>query len=323
MAYPWEGAARRIDSEAFEDAGRRYGLEPAIIEAVWQVESSGRPFRSDGTLERRYEPHHMPGSGITNWRDSLKLSRSRREAMFADAFNRNPEAALRATSVGGPQIMGFNAAAAGFSSATEMVKAMAQDEAAHLAGFMRLVDKWGLITVLAAHDWTRFAARYNGSGQAAIYGRKIEAAYRNLTGRASAVVLRLGRANNKAAVKELQRALGIKEDGVFGHETDAAVRAFQAKYGLKVDGVVGDRTWMMLRDRRDAQPKPQKSSGDMAGQITAISGAATAAAGAVAAIGDALPETAMNMLVGGATVAGVLAAGAFLFTRLRQNRALF
>ncbi len=322
MSYPWMGAARRINGEAFEAAGRRYGLEPAIIQAVWQVECAGRPFRSDDTVERRYEPHHMPGSGIVNWRDSLSLSTARREAMFADAYDRDPEAAMCATSWGGPQIMGFNARDAGFASAQAMVAAMAQEEDAHLSAFLTLIDKWGLITVLSAHDWKRFAARYNGSGQADVYGRKIEAAYRRVTGRASPVVLRIGRAGNKAAVKELQRALGIEDDGVFGPDTDEAVRAFQTQYGLTVDGVVGDRTWAMLRDRRDAQPKPQKSTGDMAGQITAISGAATAAAGAVAAIGDALPETAMNVLVSGATVAGVLAAGAFLFTRLRQNRAL-
>lgn len=323
MTYPWKGAARRIDTGAFEDAGRRYGIEPAIIQAVWQVESAGRPFRSDGTVERRYEPHHMPGSGIVNWRDSLKLTRDRREAMFTDAFDRDPERAMAATSWGGPQIMGFNAEAAGYANARAMVVAMAEDESEHLAAFLRLIDKWGLITVLSAHDWTRFAARYNGSGQAATYGAKIETAYRKLTGRASPVVLRIGRATDKAAVKELQRALGIKDDGIFGRDTDAAVRTFQARYGLTVDGVVGDRTWTMLRDRRDAQPTPQKSTGDLAGQITAISGAATAAAGAVATIGDALPETAMNILISGATVAGVLAAGAFLFTRLRQNRALF
>lgn len=323
MAYPWIGAARRLDGGAFDSAGRKYNLDPNIIRAVWKVESSGKGFRADGSLERRYEPHHFPGSGITNWRDSLKLKLADRDARFAKAYARDPEKALRATSWGGPQIMGFNAEAAGCVSAAAMVEVMARDEAEHLAAFMRLIDGWGLITVLRAHDWRRFAARYNGDGQAESYAQRIETAYRSLAGRASPVVLRLGRASDKAVVRELQRALGIEADGIFGRETDAAVRAFQQRHGLTADGVVGDLTWAMLRDRRNAVLTPQPARSDAAARIAGYSSAATAAAGAVATIGDALPENAMTIIAGGATVAGLMALAAFLFIRVRDRRALF
>lgn len=323
MSHPWKGSARRLDSGAIDRAAARYNLEPAIIRAIWDVESSGKPFRADGTLERRYEPHKMPGSGIDDWKVSLKLSTTRREAMFYDAFERDANAAMRATSWGGPQIMGFNAESAGFVSAAAMVTAMAADEAAQLQAFMTLIDGWGLITVLRAHDWRRFAARYNGDGQAAAYAVKIETAYRrHSNGRASPVVLRLGRAGDPAAVRELQSALGVKIDGQFGRETDRAVRAFQERYGLKVDGIVGAETWAMLRDRRDAKPTVQATQGDVVAKVTAYSGAATAAAGAIATVGDSLPDTAMNILVGGATLAGLLAVVAFLFARLRRGKAL-
>ena len=332
MAYPWQGAARRISDSAYREAGETYDLEPAIIKAVFQVESAGRPFRSDGTLERRFEPHHFPrqhwgaigfsvAKGQAPWRASLALKTGAREAMFMRAYSINPEATLDATSVGGPQIMGFNAADAGFDTSISMTASMAQDEAQHLSAFMHLIDKWNLITVLRAHDWHRFASRYNGSGQAAGYASKIEQAYRNQSGKASPVVLRLGGPANKAATIELQKALGIDPDGIFGRKTDAAVREFQQQNGLKVDGVVGANTWVKLRAREGASPPAQPSHTDRVAQIGAVSGAVTAGTGAVAALGDALPETAMNILVTGATVAGVMAAGAYLFVKLRREGA--
>ncbi|HEY5285923.1 MAG TPA: peptidoglycan-binding protein [Solirubrobacteraceae bacterium] len=53
-------------------------------------------------------------------------------------------------------------------------------------------------------------------------------------------------------VRLLQHALGIREDGVFGAETEAAVRAFQASHGLEVDGIVGPKTGAALAT--DAAP---------------------------------------------------------------------
>ena len=44
-------------------------------------------------------------------------------------------------------------------------------------------------------------------------------------------------------VKQLQTALGIGSDGVFGSGTETAVKKFQKDNGLAVDGLVGPGTW--------------------------------------------------------------------------------
>jgi Meckel syndrome type 1 protein len=50
-------------------------------------------------------------------------------------------------------------------------------------------------------------------------------------------------------VAEVQKALGVNADGVFGPETDAAVRAYQGRAGLSIDGIVGPVTWGTLFEK--------------------------------------------------------------------------
>jgi lysozyme family protein len=43
-------------------------------------------------------------------------------------------------------------------------------------------------------------------------------------------------------VAAVQRALGVKPDGLYGPQTKRAVKRFQRKHGLQADGIVGART---------------------------------------------------------------------------------
>ena len=47
-------------------------------------------------------------------------------------------------------------------------------------------------------------------------------------------------------VKKLQEKLGVEAIGTFGPKTEAAVKEWQKANGLKDDGVVGDATWSKL-----------------------------------------------------------------------------
>jgi hypothetical protein len=301
---------------AFAVAAQAVGCAEAIIRAVWQVEAGGRGFLSDGSVVRRFEPHKMPGSRLT-WRDSLAIGTKQREAMFLEAYRSVPVAALEATSWGGPQIMGFNARAAGYSGAGEMVAAMAESEEAHLSAFVSLITSWGLDSALRAQDWNTFATRYNGAGQAAAYARKTEAAYRSLSGKASPTVLRQGASG--AAVRRLQEALSIVVDGSFGPATDVAVRRFQEAAGLPVDGVVGVRTWEALEAQRNAKPTTQPTTADdVADKVKEWGGIAGTVAAIGAAVQEAMPEGAYALLAYGAVALALMAVGALVLRKVRD-----
>lgn len=326
MTKPWKGAAIQMPLLAFKEAAEKIGCDEATLRAVWEVEAAGRGFRSDRSLERRFEPHHMPGSKMT-WRDSLNIGRDAREELFEQAFLDHPTASLRATSWGAPQIMGFNHSAAGYATARQMVEAMAKYEREHLEAFVFLVQEWGLDAALRGRDWLAFARRYNGSGQPEVYARRMEAAYRRHSGAASPVVLRVG--DRGPHVARLQQALGIEDDGAFGPATLRAVQEFQARRDLPVDGVVGARTWAALKADVGVTPPatetPTTSAGKTSARIGAEIGAVASAIGAVqAVVGDTpltsfLPESWLPYVIVGALLAAGLWWGPTVWGKL-QNR---
>jgi peptidoglycan hydrolase-like protein with peptidoglycan-binding domain len=55
------------------------------------------------------------------------------------------------------------------------------------------------------------------------------------------------RGDRGKAVKQLQRLLHVRADGVFGAGTVRALKRFQRRHDLKADGVAGPATWRMLR----------------------------------------------------------------------------
>jgi peptidoglycan hydrolase-like protein with peptidoglycan-binding domain len=84
------------------------------------------------------------------------------------------------------------------------------------------------------------------------------------------------------AVRQLQRALHVRVNGVFGPATRAAVTRFQRQHHVLVDGVVGPRTRRALHLRDRIIPAPQVA--------TATAPAPTASSTATTASGYSIPS---------------------------------
>jgi hypothetical protein len=332
---------------AYRAAAEEVGCTVATIRAVFRVEASGRFFNPDGTLVRRFEPHHFPGAhwptlgfaprAAAPWRASKRLSKRRRAAMYDAAERIDAEAAARAASWGAAQIMGFNHAAAGYGSALDMVRAFEASADEHVIAFARFVVSKGLDSALRGSDWHTFATGYNGTGQAAAYAAKIESSFRRETGgRKSPAVVRDGAAGaSVVALQEHLVAAGyhVESDGTFGPATRAAVVRFQGDHGLAADGVAGARTWAKLREVASNSsdlgptfsaaplptPKPQQGAAERLVERAVGSVGPMGAAGMGGALLDRLGDHAVTILVGGVVAAGLVVLAVWAAPKIRES----
>lgn len=288
-----------MSDEAARAAAESIGVNVVALRAVGGVESALKPFGKDGSPTRRFEPHKVSADlrariGLPakwTWRNSGKLSTAQREALYAACMAIDAEATHFATSYGVLQIMGFNAKACGYSSASAMFQAFADEREQWKAG-AAFIKKRKAAPLLASRDTLGFAKIYNGSGEPEVYAAKLESWLRKLGGGASPVVLRLGARGPE--VRKLQEALAllgympaVEIDDAFGPGTDAAVRRWQAASGLTVDGVVGARSWAELSA---AKPPAVQQSAQPGLDLTAVGGKIAAGAGAVTATVKGLSE---------------------------------
>lgn len=177
-ARTFKGAARPLEAKSITRLAQKYGVSEADVRAVMEVEASGSGFDKNGRPKMLFEPHVF-------WRELSPEARKEAEAqglayqkwgtrpypkdsypILQRAMKIDQEAAMRASSWGLGQVMGFNHKAAGYSNVKDMVDRLSNSEEAQLDAMLQFIANQGYADALRAHDWEGFAKGYNGPGYA-------------------------------------------------------------------------------------------------------------------------------------------------------------
>ena len=148
--------------------------------AFIEVESGGRGFGDTGKLILQYEPlvfskaTGIPRSTLNKykWDENTVDVQSKEWEAFNEAFSINPEEAMKSTSWGLPQIMGFNHKQAGYASVGDMLDDFKRGELNQVCALIRFIEGSSkLYKAIMAADYETCAYVYNGTGHAQLAKR--------------------------------------------------------------------------------------------------------------------------------------------------------
>jgi hypothetical protein len=171
------------------DLATQFGLEYKSVKAIIQVESGQHGFsEKTGRIIIQFEPSWFKREN-TDWKQDTKHTvwqsnqvgdQTAEWIAFNDAFASDADAAMKSTSIGMMQVMGFHYAEVGFKT----VGAMWEYGKVSESNQVEIALKWiktvpALYEALKAKDWAKVAYYYNGSGYAKFhYDDRLIAAYR-------------------------------------------------------------------------------------------------------------------------------------------------
>lgn len=163
------------------------------------------------------------------------------------AYDLDQSAALKATSWGMHQGMGFNFGLMGYDFVEAYVEDCCESEDLQLWAFSRFLVRTGIAADLKNAKYAAAIAKYNGSGNVDSYLRrflgnvaKVQATHNYVDAPAR---------HDLAGVQAILNLLGygpLSVDGIIGDKSKAAIRRFQTDNGLTVDGVAGPATQAAL-----------------------------------------------------------------------------
>lgn len=188
-----KGRAEAITDRDIALLADEIGCHPADLEAIAEVESNGFGWFADGRMKILFEKHwfykNLSGdkrsraakSGLARRKWISPKNGGYKDQNGADARYRileqaiaiDEEAAFRSISMGRFQIMGFNYALCGFTSAKHMWERFLDSEVNQLQAFATFLRKKGLYGALRNHDFAAIERTYNGGGLNGAYAAKM------------------------------------------------------------------------------------------------------------------------------------------------------
>jgi len=187
---PNQPCIRGLTEVDYKRAAIVIGVEVAVVKAVAAVESKGSGFFAYGKPKILFEGHWFskftkgrydsthPAISHKTWTKRHYRGGHAEYGRYDLAYALDKEAAMKSTSWGKFQIMGFNHALAGYPTVGEFVKAMHISEVKQLEAFVQFLKSTKLDEPLKSKDWTAFARGYNGPSYAQNnYDSKMRQAY--------------------------------------------------------------------------------------------------------------------------------------------------
>lgn len=190
LAALTDPADRKIAASDVKALAERWGVEPAVVWAVRDVEagssgfSEGRPtilfepHRFSRATQGRYDQSH-PAISYRSWgAKPYPRAQMTRYLQLLTAVGLDVDAGFASASYGAFQILGENYRECGETDSMAFALAEARGEDVQLRHFGKFVEAKGLERALRRKDWAVFARGYNGPAYAANkYDQKLAAAY--------------------------------------------------------------------------------------------------------------------------------------------------
>ncbi|HVI57355.1 MAG TPA: N-acetylmuramidase domain-containing protein [Luteimonas sp.] len=184
---------RLLSPEFWTHLGEVLEVEPAVLRAVAEVESSGDgflppPASKPKVLFEGHAFHRLTGGRFDAGYPNLsypRWDRSQYSGSLAGEWQRleaacllDRTAALQSASWGMFQVMGFNYSYAGFPDVEAFASAQHEGIECQVRAFAHFISRPPFLAALRRRNWKQFAAAYNGPGYAANdYDGKMAAAY--------------------------------------------------------------------------------------------------------------------------------------------------
>jgi hypothetical protein len=250
----FEGASKPLSEDGLQLAATTTGVGMPALWAVMTVETKGCGFLADRRpqiLFERHIFHRRTGGRFDNKAPDLSAPTSggygtagaSQYDRLERAIDLDRNAALESTSWGLGQIMGFNAAQAGYFAVEPFVTAMCDSEDAQFDGMMAFIKANQLSEYLRQGDWANFAARYNGRDyKKNNYDAKLAKASARFT---VGPLPNLRVRTTQLLLTYLRYSPG-GVDGWFGPNTQKTLLRFQADHGLPPSGQPDDATFTAL-----------------------------------------------------------------------------